>query len=103
MTIRSALAICAVTTGIATFAGPVSAQQVQTFEAWGHIYIVPGSEIGAPSTGPDLNTAVHDRGSIAPERAYASAKTAASNSIVTPVQKTRTINVWGARIDAPAY
>lgn len=103
MTIRSALAITAIMTGLSAFTGPVSAQQVQTFDAWGHTYIVPGSQRGAVSMAPDLDTTVHGRGSIAPERAYASAKAAASNTIVTPVQTTRTINVWGARIDRLAY
>lgn len=103
MTIHSASAVTAIMAGLATFAGPVSAQPAQTFEAWGHTYIVPGSQIGVVSTTPDLATAVHGRVLVASKSTYASAKAAASNSIATPVQKTRTINVWGARIDSPAY
>src|SRR3569623_1655112 len=102
MTVRSTFAAAAVAS-IAAYSAPASAQEVRTFDAWGHTFNVPGSQ----SVEFVATAARHDgvtTGSVAPKRAYASVRagaTAESASVAN--QPTRTINVWGARVDAPAY
>ena len=105
MTVRSAFAAAAVAASIAAFAAPASAQEVQTFDAWGHTFNVPGSQSAVLAPAVARNDAVLTTGSIAPKRAYASARagSAVENAAAVRVQATRTINVWGARVDAPAY
>jgi hypothetical protein len=105
MTVRSAFAAAAVAASIAAFAAPATAQEVQTFDAWGHTFNVPGSQSAVLAAVAARNDAVLITGSIAPKRAYASARagSAVENAAAVRVQATRTINVWGARVDAPAY
>ncbi|GEP08096.1 hypothetical protein [Methylobacterium oxalidis] len=100
MTVRSAIAAAAVAVSIASVAAPASAQEVRSFDAWGHSFNVPGSQSAAVAVGVRGAT-VLTTGSIAPERAYASAKSVDENAAAADVQATRTLDVWGARVDAP--
>jgi hypothetical protein len=105
MTVRSAFAAAVVAASVATFAAPASAQEVQIFDAWGHTFNVPGSQSAGVAAAAARNDAVLTTGSIAPRHAYASVKAGAAveNAAAAHVQATRTINVWGARVDAPVY
>ena len=105
MTVRSAFAAAAVAASIAAFAAPASAQEVQTFDAWGHTFNVPDLQSAELTAVAARNDAVLITGSIAPKRAYASARTgsAVENAAAAHVQPIRTIKVWGAWVDAPAY
>lgn len=103
MTVRSAFTVAAVAASIAAFAAPTSAQEVRTFDAWGHIFNVPGSQSAVVVAAAARNDVV-TTGSVAPRHAYASVKAgAAAESASFADQASRTINVWGARVDAPAY
>jgi hypothetical protein len=73
-------------------ATPASARQ--TFNAWGHVFNVPGSaaqvsEVPAPRAFNALNAAGSGAYYLVDRQA-------------APAREQRTLNVWGARIDAPA-
>ncbi|WP_336492533.1 hypothetical protein [Methylobacterium nigriterrae] len=105
MTVRSAFAAAAVAASLAAFAAPASAQEVQSFGAWGHTFNVPGSQSAVVAVAATRNNAVLTTGSIAPKRAYASARAGApvESAVAAHGQAARTLNVWGARVDAPAH
>jgi hypothetical protein len=90
---------------LGTFAAPASAQAAQTFNAWGHEFIVPGSQSSAVAASAVRDSDGLATGSITAPRAYTSAKVgdAFNAGFDARPQSARTINVWGARIDAPAY
>ncbi|MCE4226403.1 hypothetical protein HCU64_21895 [Methylobacterium sp. C25] len=78
-------------------ATPARAQQ--TFDAWGHTFEVPGrvaqvSEVPAPRAFNALNAAGTG--------AYYLVDRQAVPAAAAPAQEQGTLNVWGARIDAPA-
>jgi hypothetical protein len=103
MTVRSALAAAAVAASLATIAAPALAQETQTFEAWGHTFNVPGSHLSVPAAAP-RDRDVEAKASATPGRAYASGLAGSvANATAGDRQATRTINVWGARLDAPNY
>ncbi|GLS44915.1 hypothetical protein [Methylobacterium brachythecii] len=78
-------------------ATPASAQQ--TFNAWGHVFDVPGSATQVSDVpAPRAFNALNARGSDA----YYLVDRRAAPVVAAPVQEQRTLNVWGARIDAPA-
>lgn len=86
--------------GLVSFASPSSAQEVRTFSAWGHEFIVPGSLSAAPAEHGAARAATSTSSA---RRAYTSAGAAAvSEAPAARPQATRTINVWGARLTVPA-
>lgn len=92
MTIRSITAVAALAV---CFATPVLAQGGRTSDA-------PAFRSGRAAT------VVYGQGAVnskAPRRAYVSDNSGRTvgNEAVAPVQATRTINVWGARFEVPAY
>ncbi|GJE45342.1 hypothetical protein [Methylobacterium soli] len=107
MRVRSAFAAAVVAASIAAASVPAAAQEVQTFDAWGHTFNVPGARsavAGAATARKDAvprKEAVLATGSVAPRHAYASARAgAASENAAVVHEAPRTINVWGARVDA---
>src|SRR4051812_43011248 len=115
MRVRSAFAAAVVAASIAAASAPASAQEAQTFDAWGHTFNVPGSRSAVAGAAAARKDAVqrqapvqrHDSvlatGSVAPRHAYASARAgAASENAAVVHEAPRTINVWGARVDARA-
>ena len=101
MTIRTASAAAIIAASVAALAAPASAQEVQSFKAWGHVFNVPGAQPVVVAAA-DAHDAAQTTGSIATERAYASVKAGlpAENASLAHERSARTINVWGARIDA---
>ncbi|CAA2101918.1 hypothetical protein MBUL_01421 [Methylobacterium bullatum] len=99
MNARSTLITATILAGIAAAIVPASAEPARSFDAWGHRFTVPGTEetVTAPATNPS-NTA-----SIAPKRSYTSAKAGEENAHAVPAPATRTLNVWGARVNVPTY
>lgn len=99
MTIRVA-AVAFMAAGLAFVAAPSSAQEERTFKAWGHEFIVPGSQPFASTehravrevTGPDSARRAHTSVSASP---------AAPVPAVRP-QVTRRIDVRRARLTGPA-
>ncbi|MFF8803405.1 MULTISPECIES: hypothetical protein [Bacteria] len=81
---------------------PAAAQESRTFSAWGHEFIRP--EVGQPLNAPRIS---RSEGAVSlPRKARETAYTSSSglpavtaSGAQTPVS--RTINVWGARIEVP--
>lgn len=92
MNIRTIISVAVLAVGFAT---PVIAQEGRAFDA--HAF----RSDRAPAV-VNGQTAVRSK---APRRAYVSdnAGRTVGNEVVAPVQATRTINVWGARFEVPAY
>ena len=89
MTVRSTLTATAIVAGITLLAAPAGAGEARTFEAWGHSFTVTDAQAARRA---DLSTA--------PRHAYTSALAADAPAAGTRV--VRTLNIWGARIEAPA-
>ncbi|KAB1072276.1 hypothetical protein [Methylobacterium planeticum] len=108
MHVRSASAAALVALSLGALAAPARAGEANTFDAstvdastfdaWGHRFQVPGTQRGlARSATPSRD--VGSTGSVAVPSGYTSGGSAAASA---PVEARRTLNVWGARIDAPA-
>jgi hypothetical protein len=103
MTVRHALAAATVVGSLAASTSvPALAQQAQTFEAWGHTFNVPGASFGVPAV-VARDSAVRTSRPIGPNSSYASASVGTAVASTNSQQTVRTINVWGARLNVPAY
>lgn len=92
MTARSALTAAAIAAGITLPAAPAGAGEVRAFEAWGHSFTVTAAQAANRA---DLSTA--------PRHAYTSALAVdAAEASAAGARAVRTLNIWGARIEAPA-
>lgn len=99
MTTRSTFITGAILTLVVAAIVPAKAEPARSFDAWGHRFTVPGTQatlIASATNSP--NTA-----SIAPKRSYASAKASAETVDAPSKPSIRTLNIWGARVDAPSH
>ncbi|WP_019905847.1 hypothetical protein [Methylobacterium sp. 77] len=101
MTVRSALTIAAIAAAIAALGTPASAQDVRTLAIWNHTFDVMEWRPASVAAFPASDSAIRTTGSIAPKRAYASAKAGVADAGAVEVQPTRTLDVWDAAVSAP--
>ncbi|MGU3362225.1 hypothetical protein ACLBWX_18010 [Methylobacterium sp. M6A4_1b] len=99
MTVRTTFAAVLVA-GLAVAAAPANAAEPRTYQAWGHTFEAPdqlSAQIVLPAgrVGTRVTAAP-----VAPARAYTAGGTVAAREFA-PAEATRTLNVWGARLDAP--
>ena len=99
MITRSTFITAAILAGVAATTAPAKADPTRTFDAWGHRFTVPGTQ--ATVTAAPANEAT--TASLAPRRSYASAKAGNDNTGSASEPAIRTLDVWGARVDAPRY
>lgn len=99
MTVRQALIAAA---AIITLAAPATAQEMRTFDAWGHTFsTMDGSAVaGATRVPAPLAT-----GTVAPRRAYASGRAGDTlgEASAAPTKASGILNVWGARFEARTH
>ena len=99
MTTRSTFITGAILTLVVAAIVPAKAEPARSFDAWGHRFTVHGTQ--ATVTAPATKSPNTDF--IAPKRSYASAK-ASAEAVDAPSERSiRTLNIWGARVDAPRY
>ncbi|KAA0125824.1 hypothetical protein CIW48_01620 [Methylobacterium sp. P1-11] len=101
MTVRTILGIMAVAI---TSAIPAAAEDGRSFEAWGHTFDVPGAQSGKAYVAAPRQHAVRVTPSHSPRHAYASGNAGRplQSEAIVPAPASRTINVWGARLEVPA-
>ncbi|KQP31879.1 hypothetical protein ASF49_10675 [Methylobacterium sp. Leaf104] len=97
MTVRSTHA-AVLAAGLGLVAAHANAAEPRTYQAWGHTFVAADQhpdETVLPTEGAGARVTAAP---VAPKRAYTSGGT------VEPirVEASRTLNVWGARLDAAA-
>lgn len=99
MTASSTFITATILAGVTAAIVPAKAEPARSFDAWGHRFTVPGTQ--AAATAPSTNEST--TASLTPKRSYASAKAGNENAGSASEPAIRTLNVWGARVDAPTY
>ncbi|BAU94097.1 MULTISPECIES: hypothetical protein [Methylobacteriaceae] len=94
----------AIASALAATTLPAAAQESRTFAAWGHEFIRPeaGHPVGAPSTSRSGEGAVPLRSKGRGTAYTSSSERPPITASEAQTTATRTINVWGARIEVPA-
>ena len=102
MNVRTSAALLAISLGLVTF--PAWSQERGTFSAWGHQFLIPGEQTHSFGGTASADAEIGPTRRVGTPNAYTSI---GSGRAVTPpsteLPAQRTINVWGARIDMPAY
>lgn len=101
MNVRKSVALIAF--GLGVLATPAFAQEIPTFNAWGHEFHVPGARPGSVARAVPSGNDVLTTGSVNIPRAYTSGEADGVTPFAALPSADRTINVWGARLDAPRY
>ncbi|WP_336492422.1 hypothetical protein [Methylobacterium nigriterrae] len=99
MSLHSATAALLLSLSLGALAAPAHAQETGTFDAWGHNFRVPGTEQALGRTA-ERHRDVLSSGSLRLPRSYASTGAGSSSASAVLPHVARTINVWGAHIDA---
>ena len=101
MNVRKSAALIAL--GLGVLATPAFAQESPTFNAWGHEFHVPGARPDSVARAVPSRIDALTTGSVNIPRAYTSVEADGETPFAAPPSAVRTINVWGARLDAPRY
>lgn len=90
---------------VTTSSSQVSSRETETFVAWGYTFDVPAFRATTAREAAHFGDVALTTGSIPTGRPHVSIKAGAAseNASAANARASRTLSVWGARLDAPAY